>query len=95
LGDRDEMLPTAHGFDQFFGNLYHLNAEEEPQNPDYSKNPEFKKKFGPRRDSWAMADRRHGPLTKKRMETVDEETTAATLAFMDKAHKEGKPFFVW
>jgi len=102
LGDRDEMLPTAHGFDEFFGNLYHLNAEEEPENPDYPKNPEFKKKFGPRGviHSWAMPDGSQkiedtGPLTKKRMETVDEETTKAALAFMDKAHEEGKPFFVW
>jgi arylsulfatase A-like enzyme len=102
LGDRDEMLPTAHGFDEFFGNLYHLNAEEEPENPDYPKSPEFKEKFGPRGviHSWAMPDGTQkiedtGPLTRKRMETVDEETTKATLAFMDKAHKDGKPFFVW
>jgi arylsulfatase len=102
LGDRDEMLPTAHGFDEFFGNLYHLNAEEEPENPDYPKSPEFKKKFGPRGviHSWAMPDGKQkiedtGPLTRKRMETVDEETTKATLAFMDKAHRAGKPFFVW
>jgi len=102
LGDRDEMLPTAHGFDEFFGNLYHLNAEEEPENPDYPKNPEFKKKFGPRGviHSWALPDGSQkiedtGPLTKKRMETVDEEVTKAALGFMDKAHKDGKPFFVW
>jgi arylsulfatase A-like enzyme len=102
LGDLDEMLPTAHGFDEFFGNLYHLNAEEEPENPDYPKNPEFKKKFGPRGviHSWAMPDGSQkivdtGPLTKKRMETVDEEVTKAALAFMDKAHKDGKPFLVW
>jgi arylsulfatase A-like enzyme len=102
LGDRDEMLPTAHGFDEFFGNLYHLNAEEEPENPDYPKNPEFKEKFGPRGviHSWAMPDGKQkiedtGPLTKKRMETVDEEVTKAALAFMDKAHQDGKPFFVW
>jgi arylsulfatase A-like enzyme len=102
LGDRDEMLPTAHGFDEFFGNLYHLNAEEEPEIPDYPKNPAFKKKFGPRGviHSWAMPDGTQkiedtGPLTKKRMETVDEEVTKAALAFMDKAHKVGKPFFVW
>jgi arylsulfatase len=102
LGDRDEMLPTAHGFDEFFGNLYHLNAEEEPENPDYPKDPGFKKKFGPRGviHSWANPDGTQriedtGPLTKKRMETVDEETTKAALAFMDNAHKEGKPFFVW
>jgi arylsulfatase A-like enzyme len=102
LGDRDEMLPTAHGFDEFFGNLYHLNAEEEPENPDYPKNPEFKEKFGPRGviHSWAMTDGKQkiedtGPLTKKRMETVDEEVTKSALEFMDKAHKDGKPFFVW
>jgi len=102
LGDRDEMLPTAHGFDEFFGNLYHLNAEEEPENVDYPKNPEFKKKFGPRGviHSFANADGTQkiedtGPLTKKRMETVDEEVTKAALAFMEKAHKDGKPFFVW
>jgi arylsulfatase A-like enzyme len=102
LGDRDEMLPTAHGFDEFLGNLYHLNAEEEPENVDYPKNPEFKKKFGPRGviHSWAMSDGTQkiedtGPLTKKRMETVDEEVTTEALNFMDKAHKDGKPFFVW
>ena len=102
LGDRDEMLPTARGFDEFLGNLYHLNAEEEPENVDYPKNPEFKKKFGPRGviHSWAMSDGTQkiedtGPLTKKRMETVDEEVTTEALNFMDKAHKEGKPFFVW
>ena len=102
LGDRDEMLPTVHGFDEFFGNLYHLNAEEEPENVDYPKTPDFKKKFGPRGviHSWAMDDGTQkvedtGPLTKKRMETVDEEVTKAALAFMDKAHKDGKPFFVW
>ena len=102
LGDRDEMLPTVHGFDEFLGNLYHLNAEEEPENLDYPKDPEFKKKFGPRGviHSWAMEDGTQkiedtGPLTKKRMETVDEEVTKAALAFIDKAHKDGKPFFVW
>ena len=102
LGDRDEMLPTNHGFDEFFGNLYHLNAEEEPENEDYPKSPEFKKKFGPRGviHSWANADGTQkiddtGPLTKKRMETVDEETTEAALAWMDKAQKSGKPFFLW
>lgn len=98
LGDRDEMLPTAHGFDEFFGNLYHLNAEEEPENPDYPKNPEFKKKFGPRGVIHSFAGgqiKDTGPLTRKRMETVDEEVTAAALAFMDRAVKEGKPFFCW
>ncbi len=98
LGDRDEMLPTNHGFDEFFGNLYHLNAEEEPEHPDYPKNPEFKKRFGPRGVIHSYADGRiedTGPLTKKRMETVDDEVTAAALDFMDRAHKAGKPFFVW
>jgi arylsulfatase A-like enzyme len=98
LGDRDEMLPTNHGFDEFFGNLYHLNAEEEPENVDYPKNPEFKKKFGPRGVIHSFAGGKiedTGPLTKKRMETVDEEVTDAALKFMDKAVKDGKPFFVW
>ena len=91
LGDRDEFLPTVHGFDEFFGNLYHLNAEEEPENPDYPKDPEFKKKFGPRGvlHSWANADGTQkiedtGPLTKKRMETVDEEFTDGALDFIER-----------
>jgi arylsulfatase len=98
LGDRDDMLPTNHGFDEFFGNLYHLNAEEEPENADYPKNPEFKKNFGPRGVIHSFAGGKiedTGPLTKKRMETVDEEVTTAALAFMDKAVKDKKPFFVW
>lgn len=98
LGDRDDMIPTNHGFDEFFGNLYHLNAEEEPENPDYPKNPEFKKHFGPRGVIHSFADGKMedtGPLNRKRMETIDEETTNATLAFMDKAVKEDKPFFIW
>jgi len=98
LGDRDEMLPTAHGFDEFFGNLYHLNAEEEPEHPDYPKDAEFKKKFGPRGVIHSFADGRiedTGPLTKKRMETIDDEVTAATLSFMEKAKQDGKPFFIW
>ena len=98
LGDRDEMLPTAHGFDEFFGNLYHLNAEEEPEHPDYPKNPEFKKKFGPRGVIHSFADGRitdTGPLTKKRMETVDEEVTTKALDFMERAKKADKPFFIW
>ena len=102
LGDRDEFLPTAHGFDEFFGNLYHLNAEQEPENPDYPKDPEFKKKFGPRGvlHSWANADgtqkiENTGPLTIKRMETVDEEFLDASLKFMEKAVKDDKPFFCW
>jgi arylsulfatase len=98
LGDRDDMLPTAHGFDEFFGNLYHLNAEEEPENPDYPKSPEFKKKFGPRGVIHSFADGRitdTGPLTKKRMETMDEEVTAKALDFMERAVKANKPFFLW
>ena len=98
LGDLDEHLPTAHGFDEFFGNLYHLNAEEEPENPDYPKNPEFKKKFGPRGVIHSFAGGKiedTGPLTRKRMETVDEEITAGALDFMERAHKAEKPFFVW
>jgi arylsulfatase len=98
LGDRDEMLPTNHGFDEFFGNLYHLNAEEEPENPDYPKDPEFKKKFGPRGVIKSSADgtiEDTGPLNKKRMETVDEETLAGALDFMDRAVAQDKPFFLW
>ena len=114
LGDRNEMLPTVHGFDEWLGNLYHLNAEEEPENVDYPKNPAFKEKFGPRGVMHCFASDKDdptddprfgkmgkqtcedtGPLTKKRMETVDEEVTAATLKFMDKAVKADKPFFVW
>jgi len=98
LGDRDDMLPTAHGFDEFFGNLYHLNAEEEPENPDYPKDPEFKKNFGPRGVIHSFADGRiqdTGPLTKKRMETIDEEVNTKALEFLDRAKKEDKPFFLW
>jgi arylsulfatase A-like enzyme len=98
LGDRDEMLPSNHGFDEFFGNLYHLNAEEEPENPDYPKNPEFKKRFGPRGVIHSFADGRitdTGPLTKKRMETIDEEVTAKALDFMQRAKQADKPFFLW
>src|SRR4051812_5627500 len=114
LGDRNEHLPTVHGFDEFFGNLYHLNAEEEPENPDYPKNPEFKARFGPRgvlkckatdKDDPTVDPRfgqvgkqaieDTGPLTKKRMETVDEEITAGALDFIDRAHTAGKPFFCW
>jgi arylsulfatase len=98
LGDKDEHLPTNHGFDEFFGNLYHLNAEEEPENEDYPQNPEFKKRFGPRGVIKSTADGKiedTGPLTKKRMETVDDETVAAALDFINRAHKAGKPFYVW
>ena len=98
LGDKDEHLPTAHGFDEFFGNLYHLNAEEEPELPNYPKDPEFRKRFGPRGVIKSSADGKiedTGPLTRKRMETVDEEFLAAGLNFIDRAHKAKKPFFVW
>jgi len=98
LGDLDEHLPTNHGFDEFFGNLYHLNAEEEPENPDYPQGAEFKKKFGPRGVIKSTADGKiedTGPLTKKRMETVDDEVTAGALDFMERAHKAGKPFLLW
>ena len=98
LGDLDEHLPSNHGFDEFFGNLYHLNAEEEPEDPDYPTDPEFKRRFGPRRVIHSYADGRiedTGPLTKKRMETVDTEFLAAGLDFMDRAHQENKPFFLW
>ena len=98
LGDLDEHLPSNHGFDEFFGNLYHLNAEEEPELPDYPKDPEFRKKFGPRGVIHSYADGRiedTGPLTKKRMETVDEEFLTAALDFMDRTHQQDKPFFLW
>jgi len=114
LGDRNEFLPTVHGFDEFFGNLYHLNAEDEPEHPDYPKNPEFKATFGPRGVLKCKASERGdptedlrfgrvgkqtiedtGPLTKKRMETVDEEFLNASLDFIERQHKAGKPFFCW
>jgi len=98
LGDRDDMLPTNHGFDEFYGNLYHLNAEEEPENPDYPKDPEFRKRYGPRGVIESYADGRikdTGPLTRKRMETVDEEVTAKALNFMERAKSANRPFFVW
>ncbi len=101
LGDKDEFLPSNHGFDEFLGNLYHLNAEEEPELPDYPKEadfPDFRKNFGPRGVIHSYSDGRiedTGPLTKKRMETVDDETTAAALDFIDRANNAGTPFFVW
>ncbi len=101
LGDRDEHLPTNHGFDEFFGNLYHLNAEEEPEHPDYPPAedfPDFRKNFGPRGVIHSYADGRiedTGPLTKKRMETCDEEFLEAALDFIDRQDEAGKPFFVW
>jgi arylsulfatase A-like enzyme len=98
LGDKDEFLPTNHGFDEFLGNLYHLNAEEEPENEDYPTNPEFRKKFGPRGVIKSSADGNiedTGPLTKKRMETIDDETVAAAIDFMQRNAKAKKPFFLW
>jgi len=102
LGDRDEHLPTMHGFDEFFGNLYHLNAEEEPEHPDYPKDPEFRKKYGPRGVLKCKADGKGGqtientgPLTKKRMETIDDEIAQASIDYIDRQVKAGKPFFLW
>ena len=114
LGDRNEFLPTVHGFDEFFGNLYHLNAEEEPENPDYPKDPQFRARFGPRGVLRCKASDRDdptedprfgrvgkqtiddtGPLTRKRMETVDEEFLNASLDFIDRQHKANTPFFCW
>jgi arylsulfatase len=98
LGDKDEFLPTNHGFDEFFGNLYHLNAEEEPEDVDYPKDPRFAKMFGPRGVIHSYADGRiedTGALTRKRMETADEEFIAATKKFVEKSVKAKKPFFAW
>jgi arylsulfatase len=104
LGDRDEHLPTNHGFDEFLGNLYHLNAEEEPENEDYpgdmvlADGSTFREKFGPRGVIKSTADGEivdTGPLTKKRMETIDEETVAAAIDFIERANAAGTPFFVW
>ncbi|MBB3159595.1 arylsulfatase [Rhizobium laguerreae] len=114
LGDRNEFLPTVHGFDEFFGNLYHLNAEEEPENPDYPKDPQFRAKFGPRGVLKCKASETDdptedprfgrvgkqtiedtGPLTRKRMETVDEEFLGAAKDFIDRSAKAEKPFFCW
>ena len=102
LGDADSTLPTAHGFDEFMGSLYHLNAEQEPENADYFKDPALQKKYGTRGviHTWANPDGTQriestGPLTIKRMETIDEEITKATLDYLDKAAKSDKPFFLW
>jgi arylsulfatase len=98
LGDRDEHLPTNNGFDEFFGNLYHLNAEEEPEHEDYPEDPEFLKKWGPRGVIKSSVDGEiedTGPLTKRRMETVDDEFSAAAIDFIERAHSAKKPFFVW
>lgn len=99
LGDRDEFLPTAHGFDEFFGNLYHLNAEQEPEMPYWpTDDPTFQKVYAPRGVLHSFADGKiedTGPLNLKRMETIDDETTTAAMDFMDKQVKAGKPFFTW
>ena len=114
FGDRNMFLPTVHGFDEFYGNLYHLNAEEEPEHPDYPKDPKFRERFGPRGVLHCKAtdvddptkDPRFGrvgkqtiedtgPLTRKRMETIDDDVTDRTIEFIKKAHAEGKPFFIW
>ena len=102
LGDQDKHLPTNHGFDEFFGNLYHLNAEEEPETYYYPKDPEFHKKYGPRgviKSSMSAAGKHTiedtGPMTRKRMETADDKFTAAAVKFIEDAHKAKKPFFTW
>jgi len=114
LGDLNDYLPTVHGFDEFFGNLYHLNAEEEPELFNYPQDPKFREQFGPRgvirskatdRDDptvqprWGKVGRQTiedtGPLTRKRMETIDDETSAAAIDYMTRQVKAGKPFFVW
>jgi arylsulfatase len=114
LGDRNEFLPTVHGFDEFYGNLYHLNAEEEPELPDYPKDPAFRAKFGPRgvldckasdKDDPTIDPRfgkvgkqvckDTGPLTKKRMETIDDDIAQRAIDFIQRQNKAGKPAFVW
>ena len=114
LGDRNEYLPTVHGFDEFYGNLYHLNAEEEPEDPDYPKDPAFHERFGPRGvldcvatdaddptvdPRWGRVGKQRikdtGPLTRKRMETIEEDLLGRSLKFIDKSHQSGKPFFLW
>src|SRR5688572_18966631 len=102
LGDADDTLPTAHGFEEFFGSLYHLNAEQEPECPDYFKDPELRKKYGTRGvlHCWANPDGTQriestGPLDKKRMETVDQEFTKEAIRFMGEAKQAQKPFFLW
>ena len=114
LGDRNEFLPTVHGFDEFYGNLYHLNAEEEPELPDYPKDPAYRAKYGPRgvldckasdKDD-ATIDPRFGkigkqvctdtgPLTKKRMETIDDDIANRAVDFIQRQNKAGRPIFVW
>jgi arylsulfatase len=107
-GDRDEHLPTMHGFDEYFGSLYHLNASEEPENLDYPKDLKlpsgktFLQQFGPRGVLKCKADGKGGqtiedtgPLMKKRMETIDEETLAAAKDFITRQKNAGQPFFCW
>jgi arylsulfatase A-like enzyme len=114
LGDRNEYLPTVHGFDEFYGNLYHLNAEEDPESRTYPRDPRFLQALGPRgvlrckasdRDDpteqprWGKVGRQTiedtGPLTKKRMETVDDETSAAAIDFIQRQARANTPFFCW
>ncbi len=98
LGDKDEFLPTNHGFDEFYGNLYHLNAEEEPEYEEWPDDPQFNKMFRPRGVIKSTADGKiedTGPLTRKRMETIDDEFNAAAMDFMERSVKEDKPFFTW
>src|SRR6201989_761514 len=98
LGDKDEFLPTNHGFDEFCGNLYHLNAEEEPENPDYPKDPRFRQRFGPRGVLKTSADGKienTGPLNKKRMETIDEEFLGAAKDFINRQHRANRPWFCY
>lgn len=101
LGDKDEFLPTNHGFDEFYGNLYHLNAEEEPELSDYpdpNDYPNFRKNFGPRGVIHSFADGRiedTGPLTKKRMETIDDDIADRSVAYVKQQAQAGEPFFMW
>jgi len=114
LGDRNEYLPTVHGFDEFYGNLYHLNAEEEPEERTYPRDPKYRAMFGPRgvlkckasdhddqtvQPRWGKVGKQTiedtGPLTRKRMETIDDETSAAAIDFMKRQVSANKPFFVW
>jgi arylsulfatase A-like enzyme len=114
LGDRNEFLPTVHGFDEFFGNLYHLNAEEEPEAWTYPRDPAYRQAFGPRGVLKCKASDRDdptvdprfgkigkqtiedtGPLTRKRMETIDDETSAAAIDFIQRQARANQPFFCW
>jgi arylsulfatase len=114
LGDKNEYLPTVHGFDEFFGNLYHLNAEEDPEDFNYPRDPKFREMFGPRgvlrckaaskddgteQPRWGRVGKQTiedtGALTRKRMETIDDETSAAALDFIERQVRAGKPFFCW